>query len=77
MLACLDRICREAEQAVEQGDAILVLTDRAVGPERVPISSLLACGAVHHHLVRQAKRTRVGLGAGNRAKPAKCITIAC
>ncbi len=61
MLACLDRVCREAEEAVDQGDAILVMTDRAVGPDRVPVSSLLACGAVHQHLVRQAKRTRVGL----------------
>ena len=30
-------------------------------PDRVPVSSLLACGAVHHHLVRQAKRTRIGI----------------
>ena len=29
--------------------------------ERVPLSSLLAVGAVHHHLVRQAKRTRIGI----------------
>ena len=32
-----------------------------MGSQRAPVSSLLACGAVHHHLVRQAKRTRVGL----------------
>jgi glutamate synthase (NADPH) large chain len=27
----------------------------------VPVSSLLACGAVHHHLVRRAKRTQIGI----------------
>ena len=40
-----------------------------IGAERVPVSALLACGAVHHHLVRQAKRTRIGHRAGNRRGP--------
>jgi len=55
------RISAEAEAAADAGIQILVLTDRAVGPDRVPVSSLMAMGAVHHHLVKQAKRTRVGL----------------
>jgi glutamate synthase (NADPH/NADH) large chain len=57
----LDRICQEAEQAILHGFSLVVLSDRAIGPDRVPISSLLAVGAVHHHLVRQAKRTRIGI----------------
>ena len=61
MLAALDRICAEAEQAIDDGYALVVLSDRAIGAERVPLSALLATGAVHHHLVRQAKRTRIGL----------------
>ncbi len=40
---------------------MLVLSDRAIGPDRVPVSALLACGAVHHHLVSHAKRTRIGI----------------
>ena len=40
---------------------MVVLSDRAVGPNRVPVSALLACGAVHHHLVSRAKRTRIGI----------------
>ena len=40
---------------------MLVLSDRNDRPDRVPLSSLLACGAVHHHLVRRAKRTRIGI----------------
>jgi glutamate synthase (NADPH/NADH) large chain len=59
--AALRRVAEEAEAAVDAGYSLLVLTDRAVGPERVPLSSLLACGAVHHHLVRVAKRTRIGI----------------
>jgi glutamate synthase (NADPH/NADH) large chain len=61
MLAALDRICAEAEAAIDEGYSLVVLSDRLVGPDRAPLSSLLACGAVHHHLVRAAKRTRLGL----------------
>jgi glutamate synthase (NADPH/NADH) large chain len=57
----LDRICREAEQAIESGYSLLVLSDRGVSAERIAVSSLLAVGAVHHHLIRQAKRTRIGI----------------
>jgi glutamate synthase (ferredoxin) len=52
---------QEATAAVEGGADILVLTDRATGPDRLPIPSLLATGAVHHHLVRNGLRNRVGL----------------
>src|SRR5262249_22041858 len=57
----IERVCREAEAAIDDGCSLVVLSDRAVGPDRVPMSSLLACGAVHHHLVRRAKRTRIGI----------------
>ncbi len=57
----LERICQEAEQAIADGYAFVVLSDRATGVDRVGISSLLACGAVHHHLVRKELRTRIGL----------------
>ena len=57
----LERISREAEEAIDDGDSLVILSDRAVGPGRVPASSLLACGAVHQHLVKQAKRTRIGI----------------
>lgn len=57
----LDRICREAEEAIAQGYSLVVLSDRACGHDRVPISALLACGAVHHHLIRNELRTRIGI----------------
>ena len=44
-----------------RGANILVLSDRAVGPERAPIPSLLAVSAVHHHLVREGTRLQAGL----------------
>ncbi len=61
MVAALDRICAQAEKAIDDGFSLLVLSDRAVGNDRVPLSSLMACGAVHNHLVRSAKRTRIGI----------------
>jgi len=57
----LERICAEVEEAIEAGDSFVVLSDRDAGPDRIPVSSLLACGAVHHHLVRNELRTRIGL----------------
>ena len=57
----LDRLCRRAEQAVRAGENIIILSDRATGPDRVPIPSLLATSAVHHHLIRRGLRTSVGL----------------
>jgi len=57
----LDRISREAEEAVDAGIELVVLSDRAISEDRVPISALMAVGTVHHHLVKQAKRTRIGL----------------
>ncbi len=55
------RICAEADAALASGANILVLSDREVGPERVAIPSLLAVGAIHHHLVRAGTRLQAGL----------------
>jgi len=57
----LDQLCRRAEAAVRAGENIIILSDRAAGPDRVPIPSLLATSAVHHHLIRCGLRTSVGL----------------
>ncbi len=59
--AALDRICAEASQAIARGDSLIVLSDRAMDAERTPISALLAVGAVHHHLVAEHERTRIGV----------------
>ncbi len=61
MTKALDRVCAEAEAAIDEGYSLVVLTDRAIGPDRVPLSSLLATGALHHHLVRESKRTQIGI----------------
>ena len=57
----LKRICEESTTAIEEGRQIIVLSDRNAEADRVPISSLLATGAVHHHLVRTESRTRISI----------------
>jgi glutamate synthase (NADPH/NADH) large chain/glutamate synthase (ferredoxin) len=61
MAAALERICREASEAIAESVNIIVLSDRNVSPRRVPIPSLLAVAAVHHHLVREGTRLRAGI----------------
>ncbi len=61
MDAALDRICTEASAALTEGVNVLILSDRAVGPERAGIPSLMAVGGVHHHLVREGTRLQAGL----------------
>ncbi|KAL1822269.1 hypothetical protein ACET3Z_009047 [Daucus carota] len=57
----LDRICSEANDAIKRGYKILVLSDRGFSSKRVAVSSLLAVGAVHQHLVKKHERTRIAL----------------
>lgn len=57
----LDRVCAEAQQAVDEGIKVIILSDREIGPDRVPLSALIACSGVHHFLVLQKKRAKVAL----------------
>ena len=57
----LDRLCRYAEDAVNDGFEVLILCDRAVDSDHASIPSLLATAAVHHHLIRKGMRGQVGI----------------
>ncbi|MCU7550559.1 glutamate synthase large subunit [Chitinophagaceae bacterium LB-8] len=57
----LDRLCRYAVDAVDDGFEVLILSDRAIDSDHAPIPSLIATAAVHHHLIRKGKRGQVGL----------------
>jgi glutamate synthase domain-containing protein 2/glutamate synthase domain-containing protein 1/glutamate synthase domain-containing protein 3 len=54
-------LCRGVSRAIEDGINVVVLSDRGVNAEWAPIPSLLAVAGVHHHLIREGTRTRVGL----------------
>ena len=57
----LNRICTEAEAAIDDGFAFIILSDRLTSGSRIPLSALLACGAVHQHLIKARKRKQIGL----------------
>jgi glutamate synthase domain-containing protein 2/glutamate synthase domain-containing protein 1/glutamate synthase domain-containing protein 3 len=59
--AACDRLSSAAEAAVRGGAALLLVTDSAGGPARVPVPALLAVGAVHHRLVSAALRSRASI----------------
>jgi len=57
----VSRICHEATDAVLADNNILILSDRTVSADRIPVPALLATAAVHHHLIRQGLRMQTGL----------------
>ena len=57
----LEAVCSSAEAAVRDKRNILILSDRNIGDERVPLHSLLVTGAVHHHLIRVGVRAECNL----------------
>ncbi|RLJ68502.1 glutamate synthase large subunit [Sulfurisoma sediminicola] len=57
----LYQVCIRAERAVGEGCSVIILSDRAVDAARAPIPALLACSAVHQHLVKTGLRTSAGL----------------
>ncbi|MFO0956702.1 MAG: glutamate synthase large subunit, partial [Isosphaeraceae bacterium] len=61
MLRALHGLFHQAVEAIEAGSTLLILSHRGVTRDWAPIPSLLACSGLHHYLVRQKMRTRVGL----------------
>ncbi|MCV2365466.1 glutamate synthase subunit alpha [Paucibacter sp. DJ1R-11] len=59
--AQLASLCAEAVDAIKSGHNILIITDRGLSDSHVAIPALLALSAIHHHLVREGRRTTAGL----------------
>jgi glutamate synthase (NADPH/NADH) large chain len=57
----IDSLCQEAEEAVLDGCNILIISDKTFDSKNVPVPSLLATGAIHHHLIRKRLRTKASL----------------
>ena len=57
----IDEIRAEVSEAIANGAHIIVLSDRDGDSEDAPIPSLLLTSAIHHHLIREKTRTKVGL----------------
>lgn len=61
MQSAIEKICADAETAVDNKISILILSDRSASVTRIPIPAMLITGAVHHHLNRARKRLRCSL----------------
>jgi glutamate synthase domain-containing protein 2/glutamate synthase domain-containing protein 1/glutamate synthase domain-containing protein 3 len=57
----LIELCRRAERGADEGNYLLILSDRGVDAQHMPIPPLLAVGAVHNHLLRVRKRLRLSV----------------
>lgn len=57
----LESVRAEVSAAIAGGAQVIILSDRESDDQMAPIPSLLAVAAVHHHLVRERSRTKVGL----------------
>lgn len=57
----IDVICQEVDGAISAGTNIIILSDRGINKQNAPIPALLAVAGLHHHLIRQGTRTRVGI----------------
>ncbi|MBX3143764.1 MAG: glutamate synthase large subunit, partial [Trueperaceae bacterium] len=61
LAAALERLADEAQELVESGVSVLILSDRGVNAERAPVPMLLAVGAVHNRLLLVGRRTRAAI----------------
>ena len=59
--SALDKVREDVSEAIVDGARIIVLSDRNSDEVFAPIPSLLLTSAVHHHLIREKRRTNVGL----------------
>ncbi len=61
LAGAIEALCMKADEEIEAGKEILVLSDRDIAQNRAPIPALLAVAGLHHHLIRTGTRTRVGI----------------
>ncbi len=61
LATAMEELCQRAEQGIEEGGRLLVLSDWKMNQQFAPIPSLLALSGVHHHLIEKGLRNRVGI----------------
>lgn len=57
----IQRLCENVEQKLDEGNSLVIMSDREVGPDKAPIPALLATAAVHQYLIKKGKRFLGGL----------------
>src|SRR6266480_1086402 len=57
----MEKLFASADRAIQDNVNILVLSDRGIDASHAPVPAMLAVAGLHHHLIRQGTRTRVGI----------------
>ncbi len=57
----LESVFKKADESIEQGKTIIILSDRGIDKKHVAMPALLACAGLHHHLIRRGTRTKVSI----------------
>jgi glutamate synthase (NADPH/NADH) large chain len=61
MQQAIDKICNDAEKAVDEGKNYIIISDRGINENLAPVPSLLAVSAIHHHLIEKRKRMQIDI----------------
>lgn len=61
MQNALNALCTTADQAIEAGINLLILSDRGIDKDNIAIPALLAVSCLHHHLIRKGTRLKASL----------------
>jgi glutamate synthase (NADPH/NADH) large chain len=61
LVNAMDKLCLNAEKAVDEGKNYIILSDRGIDQDTAPIPSLMAVSAVHHHLIDKRKRMQIDI----------------
>jgi len=59
--SAVEKICKSAEKAVDEGKNYIILSDRGITEKLAPVPSLMAVSAVHHHLINTRKRMQIDI----------------
>jgi len=59
--SAVDKLCADAEKAVDEGKNYIILSDRGIDKNLAPIPSLMAVSAVHHYLISKRKRMQIDI----------------
>lgn len=61
LISAIEKICQDAEKAVDEGRNYIILSDRGIAENAAPVPSLLAVSAVHHYLIEKRRRMQIDI----------------
>ena len=63
LAAALEELFNKADKAIDEGNTIIIISDRGLSAKVLPIPMLIACAGLHHHLIAKGVRTKASIVA--------------